>query len=215
MKSTFAALFVSVLAAPALLSEMVSVPRAAYILGRWFDGPHDGYRAICAGVDDESPSIDGHESVSVAVTCGYETSLSSVLAGLDWVVQTASSDATVIVPDNLRGHQAVEGRLDSMRECGMNVPGALVPAPVLTSHGSPTVHLDFLSGFVLCAALIALFAGSRRLFAVRAASPLLRRHTWEMSARDRKDLHAYAGQAADQADARARRESFKISRPAG
>lgn len=210
---TFALLFVSatVLAAPALLSDMVSLPRVAYILGRWFDGPHDGFKAHCSGGDDDLPNVAGHESVSVAVTCGYETTLSSVVAGLDWVVETAASDATVIVPDHLRGHRIVEDRLDTMRDTGMNVPAALVSLPStlpLVSRGS----FDFIVGFMLCAALIALCAGSRRLIKTRVARPMLRRHTWEMTV---KDLQTYAGQADDQAAAKMRRESFKTYRPTG
>jgi hypothetical protein len=211
---TLALLFVSatVLAAPSMLSEMVSLPRVAYILGRWFDGPHDGFKARCSGGDVDLPNIEGHESVAVGVSCGYETTLSSVVAGLDWVVETASSDATVIVPDHLRGHRIVEDRLDSMRECGMNVPGALVAA-----QSSP-LPADFFRGFMLCVALIAMCTGYHRLFRTRVARPIERRYTWEMTARDRKclaDRQTYAGQADDQAAARVRRESFKSSRPQG
>lgn len=201
MKATFAALFVSatVLAAPALLSEMVSLPRVAYILGRWFDGPHDGYRGRCSGAHAESPTIDGHESVSVAVTCGYETSLSSVIAGLDWVVDTAASDATVVVPDHLRGHRAVEDRLDSMRECGMNVPAAFM-APQSPSRES--MLPAFAMGFAACSCFLTACALARSLIRRKApGSPMHRRHTWDMTARDRR-----AWQAGDQEAARARRE---------
>jgi hypothetical protein len=181
---------------------MVSLPRAAYILGRWFDGPHDGYRTRCSGVDGERPAIDGHESVSVAVTCGHETTLSSVMAGLDWVVETASSDATVIVPDHLRGHRAVEDRLDSMRVCGMNVPDALLPEPAPVPRSFPA---DFFVGFAVCAALLAVYAAARRFFTKRAVKPLVRRHTW--SSRDRKDLQTYADPVQEH-----RRASFNKSR---
>lgn len=199
----------TVLAAPAILSEMVSLPRVAYVFGRWFDGPHDGFQVSCAGHDAVRPVIPDHESVSVGVTCGYDTTLSSVVAGLDWVMGAATVDSKVVVPDHLRGHRAVEDRLDSMRECGMDVPDAFV-ATERKRSSLPA----FAFGFAACSCLLTACACARGFFKPKApCSPIHRRHTWEMTARDRMDLHAYAGQADDQEAARARRESFKSYRP--
>lgn len=159
-----------------------SLPRVAFVLGPPFEGPHDGFRSRCAGDDRFRPQIDGHEAVSVAVTCGYDTHLSSVLAGMDWIMDNAGGeDTTVVVPRNMRGSRLVEGRLDVMRGCGMTVPPAM-PPPHRAGHGA---SVDFAIGFFACSAMLALAACVRRTIPAARPSKLVgRRHTWDMSRRD-------------------------------
>lgn len=115
---------------PPLSREPVSLTRVAFVVGEGFASRHSAFAVCSSDAWSPPPIIDDHEPLSVRVSCGSGTRISHILAGLDWAASINDSEATVLIPDQFRGHPLIEERLDAMRSGGMEIAAAPFPLPM-------------------------------------------------------------------------------------
>ena len=96
-------------------------------MGDGFASRHSAFDMCVSDVWSAPPVIYDHEPLSVRVACDSTARISYILAGLDWAASMNETSATVLIPDEYRGHPLVEGRLDAMRASGMEITATPVP----------------------------------------------------------------------------------------